>query len=147
VESAKRADGKGLISPAQRQSVGPIAAAMRVFHTWIGDGDRKTDHVFVNLDSPSGHLDVAFFDHGNSMSSSWGGPNANCPVCPHYLPGVPEDRPAMIETAEYIAALADADVQRLIDRIPTAYLPMAPRGHILQNLLARKRNLQAILGI
>jgi hypothetical protein len=75
------ADSKGLISSAQKRSVAEVASAMRVFHTWIGDGDRKPDHVFVDLNSPPGHLNVAYFDHGNSMMGQWTGPGAN------YLPG------------------------------------------------------------
>jgi hypothetical protein len=141
------ADGKGLISAAQKQSVAGDVAAMRVFHAWIGDTDRKPDHVFIDTDSPPDHLNIAFFDHGHSMSHAWKGDNANCGVCGHYLDGVPEDRETMIAVAEHIATMADGEIQGLVDRIPTQYLPTKPRGHIIQNLLARKGNLRRLIGI
>jgi len=141
------AEGKGLISAIQKQSVAAEVAAMRVFHAWIGDGDRKPDHVFVDTDSPPDRLNIAFFDHGNSMSAAWKGPNANCGVCGHYLAGVPEDKDTMLAVAEHIAACSDSNVQALVDRIPARYLPTGPRGHIIQNLLARKGNLRGLVGI
>jgi hypothetical protein len=33
------------------ESAGPVVSAMRVFHTWISDTDRKSDHTQVDLDS------------------------------------------------------------------------------------------------
>jgi hypothetical protein len=135
------AEARGLISAVHRKSVAPIVSAMHVFHTWIGDGDRKTDHVFVNLDSPPGRLEIAFFDHDSAMHGSWDRPNAE------YLPGVPEDRAVTLETAQHIAGLADEDIARLVDRIPAAYLPHAPKLEILHNLLARRGNLPSLLGI
>ena len=54
---------------------------------------------------------------------------------------------SLIETAEQIAAIDDIEVSRVVNRIELPYLPPEPRGHILNNLLARKGNLRAILGI
>jgi hypothetical protein len=143
-----QANVSGLISPISKNTAGPTISAMRVFHTWIGDNDRKQDHVFVDLDSPpNGELRIAFFDHGNSMSNTWKAENAASPVCPNYTQDVSEDRNAMIEAADHIGGIPDAYIQRLVDRIPGLYLPDSHRRHIIQNLLARKGNLRALMGL
>jgi len=140
------ANNKGIITPTLRESAGPLVSAMRVFHTWIADIDRKSDHVQVNVDSPPMSLEIAFIDHGHSLSYVWKSPNHPTPAQAAYMPA-PEHRDVMIETAEYIATIADADVSRVINRIALPYLPPEPKAHILGNLLARKGNLRAILGI
>src|SRR5208282_4303726 len=128
-EKWSEADKKGLISMAQKQSVSEVVAAMRVFHAWIGDGDRKPDHVFVDLDSPPSHLNIAFFDHGNSMSSAWPGPNANCGVCGHYLNGVPEDKAFMATMAQYLAdEIVDATSKISSNASRRCTCQRAPRG-------------------
>ena len=65
---------RGIISAELRESAGPLVSAMRVFHTWIADCDRKSDHVQVNVDSPPKQLEFAFIDHGHSLSYIWKGP-------------------------------------------------------------------------
>ena len=140
------ANNKGIITPRLRESAGPFVSAMRVFHTWIADTDRKSDHVQVNVDSPPTSLEIAFIDHGNSLSHVWKSANHVTAVQPAYMPA-PDHRDVMIETAEHIAAIADAEVSRVVNRMQLPYLPPEPRAHILSNLLARKGNLRAILGI
>lgn len=141
------ADGKGLITPAAKASVAPLIAAGRVFHSWIGDQDRKGSHIILDLDSPDGHANIAFIDHGHSMSLYWKGPDANTPACPKYLADVPDCDEAVIETADHIASINESEIRRVVDRIPALYLPDAERAHIVQNLLARKGNLRSILGV
>ncbi len=54
----------------------------------------------------------------------------------------------MIDIAQYITDnVANAEVERLVNRIPATYLPIAEKQQIVQNLAARGRNLRTILGI
>lgn len=140
------AAAKGLISIAAKDSVSPVASKMRVFHTWISDTDRKSDHTQVDAEYAGGELGVAFIDHAYSMSWVWKSPNHASGPCPPYMPA-PEQRDVMVTACDEIAALAEGDVRRLVDRIPQTYLPDPHKGNILSNLLARKGNLRAILGI
>lgn len=140
------ADAKNLLSAASKDSVRAQASAMRVFHTWISDTDRKSDHTQVDLSSPDGQLGIAFIDHAYSQSFVWKAPNHAVGACAAYMP-VPELRDIMVATADRIAAVPDAEVTRLVHRIPVSYLPDPQRGHILSNLLARKGNLRTALGI
>jgi hypothetical protein len=140
------AQGKGFISDASRASAGEAVSAMRVFHTWISDSDRKSDHTQVDVDSPDGQLGVAFIDHAYSMSYGWKIPNAVAGPCPAYMPA-PELRDVMANTADLIAALPESEISRIINRVPVSYLPDGSRAHILANLLFRRRNLRTILTI
>ena len=119
---------------------------MRVFHTWIADTDRKSDHVQVNVDSPPKSLEMAFIDHGNSLSFVWKSQNHPTPAQRPYMPAS-EHRDVMIDTAEFIADIDPGEVSRIVSRIGVPYLPDGPKANILSNLLARKGNLRAILGI
>lgn len=136
-----------LISPQHRTSAGPMVSAMRVFHTWIGDSDRKDAHIHVDLNSPSDELVIAFYDHANTLSNSWTAPAAQVTLLGDYMNqrGVPVVDEVMVETANLIAALDDAEITRLVQRIPTAYLPDPQRGNIMSNLLSRKGQLRALL--
>jgi hypothetical protein len=140
------ANGRGIITPTLRDSAGPIVSAMRVFHTWISDTDRKSDHVQVNLDSPPQSLEMAFIDHANSLSFVWKSADHPTPPQPPYMPA-PEHRDVMIETTDFIASIPDAEVSRIVARIDLPYLPEPQKAHILGNLLSRKGNLRTILGI
>jgi hypothetical protein len=140
------ANNRGLLTATLRESAAPIISAMRVFHTWIADTDRKSDHTQVNYESPPASLEIAFIDHGHSLSYVWKSENHPTPPQAPYMP-TPEHRDVMIETAEYIADIADAELSRLVNRIGLPYLPEPQKAHILRNLLARKGNLRAILGI
>jgi hypothetical protein len=144
-EKWNEADKKGLLTPAGKASTAELISAMRVFHSWIGDADRKADHIVVDLDSPPNHLRIAFIDHGNSMSHGWRAADVPPVLQADYMPGVPEVRDLMRETAAYIAAIPDAEIERLVTRIPVAYLPDPQRTLILQNLLTRKAKLLALL--
>jgi hypothetical protein len=140
------ANARGKITPPSRESAGPIVSAMRVFHTWISDTDRKSDHAQVDVDSPEGALSVAFIDHAHSMSWVWKSADHPTPPQAAYMPA-PEIREVMVETAEFIAGIPDTDVSRVVNRIPLPYLPDVQKAHILGNLLVRKGNLRAILSI
>jgi hypothetical protein len=122
------ADRLGLITPQAKASVAPVFAMMRVFHTWIGDTDRKGDHIIIDLDSPPGDLGVAFIDHGHSLSLNWGAWNAPAVPVPHYLADVPPDNQAMIDAAEYISTIQESEVSQFVKEIPAAYLPEPREG-------------------
>ena len=121
------ANNKGIITPTLRESAGPLVSAMRVFHTWIADTDRKSDHVQVNVDSPPTSLEIAFIDHGHSLSYVWKSANHPTPAQAAYMPA-PEHRDVMIETAEYIASIADDDVSRVVNRIEVTLLATGAEG-------------------
>lgn len=119
---------------------------MRVFHTWISDTDRKSDHTQIDGDSPEGELGVAFIDHAYSMSHVWKEANFKVGACPKYMPA-PELPDVMRETADQIAAVSEGEVTRIVNRIPADFLPDEPRRHIIANLLTRRTGLCAILAI
>jgi hypothetical protein len=50
------ASAQGLLTPALKLTASADISCMRVFHSWIGDTDRKPDHIIVDLDSPAGGL-------------------------------------------------------------------------------------------
>ena len=127
-------------------SAGPAVSAMLVFHTWISDTDRKSDHTQINVDSPEDELGTAFIDHAFSMSYVWKAADHPAGACPRYMPA-PELPEIMTQTADRIAALAVEEVTRLVNRLPLAYLPQPQRGHILSNLVSRKARLRDILGL
>lgn len=135
---------QGLISNDMKKAAAPIFAAMRVFHTLIGDTDRKGDHVFVDLNGSDNEPQLAFIDHAYSLSY---GMRANWPPCGHYLPEIPEDHAVMRETAAEYGKIDDGRYAELVNRMPRSYLPDAAAQHILAGLLARKGNLCTLLGI
>jgi hypothetical protein len=141
------ADSKKLLSPQHKASAGPMISATRVFHTWIGDSDRKPTHIHVDLNSPPDEIVLAFFDHAHAFSHSWKGPNVPMSLCGDYLAGqgVPVVHEVMVETAIAIAAVDDDEITRLVNRIPAAYLPDPERAHIMSNLLGRKGLLRGLL--
>lgn len=140
------ANNSGLITDQMRVSAGPAVSAMRVFHTWISDTDRKSDHTQINVDSSNGQLGVAFIDHAFSMSHVWQAPCAPTGACPNYMPA-PEMADVMRETAQRIAAFPDDEILRLVNRIPVTYLPEPHRGVIMPNLLSRKADLLRLLRV
>jgi hypothetical protein len=141
------AEARKLISLEQRISAGPMISAMRVFHTWIGDTDRKPSHIHIDTDSPANEIALACYDHANAFSHSWSAPNVAPVLCADYMKahGVPESHEVMVETAMCIASVDDAEITRLVQRIPDAYLPDPYRGNIISNLLSRKGQLRALL--
>lgn len=141
------ADGKNLINEKARASAAPLVAMFRVFHTWIGDGDRKPDHLIVDLESPESELRFAAIDHGFSMSKDWRGPEAPIRACGAYLQNVSEDPEGIAEAIEAIERLDSATVKGLVDRIPEPYLPAPQRGYILSNLTSRQGKLRGAFGV
>ncbi|MDE2163675.1 MAG: hypothetical protein KGJ53_10980 [Alphaproteobacteria bacterium] len=137
----------GLIKPAQVQSASAMLSIARVFHTWIGDTDRKPDHTIVDLDSPDDELRFVFIDHGNSLGHTFHIGNPPIRAAQMEVANVNEDRAAMAEAADHIAQIPDEEVSRVIHRIPILFLPAPRAALILSNLLARKGNLRAALGL
>jgi hypothetical protein len=135
----------GLLTPELIASAGSVVSAMRVFHTWISDTDRKSDHTQVDLDSAD-MLGVAFIDHAFSMSYQWKQPDANVGACPPYMPAL-EDQGTMLQVAELISQTSDVVIEHIVNRIPASYLPPAERQHILDNLKGRRGKLRTILGL
>lgn len=141
------ADPRGLISPASKISVSATISMGRVFHTWIGDTDRKSEHVIVDMDSPANDARIAFIDHGNSLGHTFVSSGVPMTACGNYITDVPEDREAMAEAADAIAQISDSAISQVVHRIPVLYLPDSRRTLILANLLARKGNLRQPFGL
>ncbi|MGP8165636.1 MAG: hypothetical protein ACLQAR_08950 [Steroidobacteraceae bacterium] len=139
------ASAQGLLPVALKLTAAADISCMRVFHSWIGDTDRKAEHIIVDLDSPASGLRIAFIDHGNALSHSWKAPDAPLTLCMNYIPDVPEDKAVMLETADHIAGVPDGEIAHVVNRIQPPYLPVADRECILKNLLARKAKLREIL--
>ncbi len=140
------ADSEGLLTSGFKQASAPIVAMMRAFHTWIGDADRKADHIIVDLSSPETDPRLAFIDHGHSLSYTFKAPNHAGTVCPHYLGGVPEDSDALAAAAAAISGVPDAEIERVVNRIPGSYLPDPAKAHIVSNLSQRKGGLRSLIG-
>lgn len=140
------AEKKGLISAASLASAGSVASATRVFHTWISDTDRKLDHIQIDLDSPDDQLGMAFIDHAYSMSYVWKRSNWTAGASKIYKP-IPEIRDVMIQMSDKIAVLSTNDISRIINRIPSEYLPSNAAEHIISNLVSRKGQLPTLLSI
>jgi hypothetical protein len=144
-DSWDSANSKGVLTKVLIDSAGPPVSAMRVFHTWISDIDRKSEHTQVDLQSHA-ELSIAFIDHAFSLSQVWQKENASVGACPAYMPA-PEIKDVMIEMADRIAGLDDEKVKEAIARIPSIYLPDLPRKLIISNLLSRKGNLRILLSL
>ncbi len=139
------AAGSGLITSALGASATHAVSAMRVFHTWISDSDRKSDHTLVDGTSEE-ELGLAFIDHAFSMSMVWKMVDAPDGACPPYM-AVPVDDAIMAAEADRIAAFPTEEITRLVSRVPDCFLPQAKREITLSNLLSRRSQLRNILGI
>jgi hypothetical protein len=140
----KAADASGFITPAQTEAARSIISAMRAFHIWIGDLDRDTHQISIDLAAGTGELRVSFYDHSSSMSYIWSTDDAETQTLPTYFP-LPDLREIMLETADRIAALPESQIRDLAMRIKEPYLPDEIRHRILSNLLRRKARLREIL--
>jgi hypothetical protein len=134
---------QGLISPRQIEGAAAVHSAMRVFHTWIADTDRRQDHAHFDLSSPAHEARSAFYDHSNSLSFSWAHPNCPIDVVPSYMPGDTHAE-TLAATARAIATLDEDEIARLVHRIPRFYLPEPRRTNIVRNLLDRRIALRVL---
>jgi hypothetical protein len=145
-EKWSTAHARGIITDAQINGAKPVFAAMRVFHAWIGDQDRKLDHVAFDLNSSDAEAGVAFYDHAEGMSYAWRNPDEPVSV----LPASQLDF-GLLEVIAYavdqIAMMQEAEIRRLVGRIPDLYLPEPHRAIILANLLARRQKLRVAFGV
>ena len=80
------------------------------------------------------------------MSLHWRGPDHPIALLPECLPNSTV-REVMEETANRIAAIPEAEITRLVGRVPHLYLPEPYSTNIIQNLVARRGNLLATLGV
>ena len=140
------AQQEGIITDVSRTSALHVISAMRVFHTWISDTDRKTDHIQINLKSSQSELGIAFIDHAFSMSYVWKSDNHPSGPSGKYMPDL-DNNETMTQVADAIAILADDDIRALINRVPEVYLPDVKKEHIICNLLNRKGRLKNMLSI
>jgi hypothetical protein len=137
---------RDLVTDQMCESARATFSAMRVFHAWISDGDRGPHNSLVNKDSLEGKLELAFVDHDNGMSYVWDGENLPLDPSHEYMP-VRRMPDVMAQTADQIKDLPDQEVRRLVGRIPEPYLPEPKRRYVLNNLLSRKAQLRAMLGL
>ena len=138
--------GLGLLTQELIDSTSPVSSAMRVFHSWISDTDRGGKHVFVDTDRIAAPLPVAYIDHSWGFSHEW-------QVEPHPNPSITnymhadEDRGTVEMMVDRVAGLPPDEIDRIVGRIPSGYLPSAERGRILSNLHLRQGNLRSLLGL
>jgi hypothetical protein len=135
----------GILTAELLQSASRTVSAMRAFHTWISDTDRKSDHTYVDLASTH-ELGMAFIDHAFSLSYVWKRDDHAAGPCLGYMP-TPEIVGVVGEAADRIAELPVDRITDIVNRVPAPYLQDDARKHILSNLLSRKQQLRAILAI
>lgn len=128
-----------LLTPVQKDSLRTEASAMIPFESWIAAEDRSNaGNVLVNVEANS-DVHGAWIDYAFSLDHVWkGNQGAPCNVGGMYPPvGAPINE-FVTEVAQRIVALTDDSIQRVVNRIPSEYLPTAVGGNIVRNLLDRR---------
>ena len=128
----------------EHRLVEPAVSAMLAFETWIGATDHKSDHLLVNLHGTG--LQLAFIDYAYSLSHSWKSPEE--PIGPPhgYVP-VPRDDAAVAATVALIENFGEDVINRIVNRIPQAYLPTGNHDVIISNLTNRRTKLRDALNV
>jgi hypothetical protein len=134
----------GLVSDAAKHAVAPAVSAMRVFHAWIGDTDRRSDHIYLDADSPDDAMRIAFIDHAYSMSFVWQTPDHVGGCGSVYMP-MPLMAAAVTEAIDTISNFSDDRIRTIVNRVPSYYLPDYDKRNIIGNLLKRREKLPELL--
>ena len=134
------------LNTEERTSIGPVSSAMHVFETWISAGDRKGEHILVELRDGGRPPAFAFIDYAYSMSQVWGGPDAQTGAVQSVLPAG-RDQGALETMAEAIASIKNEVIDEIVTQIPVSFLPVDKRGTILNNLIGRKCGIRGLVGL
>jgi hypothetical protein len=138
------------LSAAFMQNAAATFSAARVFHTWIADTDHNNNpgNVVVDAASSDNRPGVAFIDHAFSMSYNGDFASAATSAVPvSYIPGALVDAGATREMIATINHLDERNIENVVGRIPTGFLPEDRRGAIISGLIKRKGELAGAFGV
>jgi hypothetical protein len=139
-------EAANLLSEKHKSEASEVMSGVLAFEAWISAQDRKGDHVLVNVVKADDSLQLAFIDYAYSLSMSWAGPNATV-AAPSLAVPVPRNEGAIRSVTESILHVGDETITQLVSRVPDDYLPLDKGKIIISNLLSRRDNLRAILGL
>lgn len=143
------AQSQHLRSPVFDENCKEIFAGGFVFHNWIGDGDHggHAGNLVVDMDSGEDLPGVAFIDHAFSMSQSW---TASAPIQPigsYYCPIADLPLKAMVDAVERARSVRVGRIEEIVRRIPLEFLSQHRADIIIRNLIERREQLTAALGL
>ncbi len=129
----------------QRLALLPAASAMVPFEAWIGAQDRQNPGNMLVAADANGDVKGAWIDYSFSLNHSWNGNHQpNCQIVPMYpMVGSPVAG-VVADVVNGISGLQDAEIGKIVNRIPSDYLPRSIADTILKNLLDRRATLRSI---
>lgn len=136
----------GLSAP-QKAALVPWASAMAPFESWIDAQDRQNaGNMLVGIDG-SGDVLGSWIDYSFALDYVWSGNHIpSCHVIPPIYPPVGAAAvDIMKEVAENIAAVDDAVIEGIVNRIPSDFLPRNVADNIIRNLLSRRASVRTLL--
>lgn len=133
------------ITEEDKDSAKEPSSAILAFDAWISAGDRKQDHVLVDLESEKGCLGLAFIDYAFSFTETWkdsiqypfNPPSNSLPVGINYG--------AVRDVAMKINKVPDALIGEIVNRIPASFLPDEKKTVIEWNLIDRKVRMEEFI--
>jgi hypothetical protein len=133
-------------TPNQRNELLPWASAMIPFETWLAAQDRQNAGNMLAALGPGGETLGAWIDYAFSLDYVWKGNHMpDCQVTALYPPVGAPVRDVMIAVADKIAAVDNALIEGIVNRVPSEYLPRNVAENIIRNLISRRATLRAAL--
>jgi hypothetical protein len=129
----------------QRAALVPWASVMLPFEAWIGAQDRQNaGNVLVAL-AAGGETLGAWIDYAFSLDHTWKGTHIQqCHVAPLYPPLGSAMRDVSEELADKVAAMDNAAIEGIVNRVPSEYLPRPVADNIIRNLISRRAGLRGL---
>jgi hypothetical protein len=128
-----------LVNEAICKSVAPAISACDVFHTWIGDLDRKSEHVQIDLDAADSNMGISVIDHAYAMTHIWRSDQKHpLHLCETKLAGVDKNRAAIHYIVGKIERCRNDSIKDICARVPGEFLSDAQREAIVSNLITRR---------
>jgi hypothetical protein len=137
-------EGSKNLSEEHRKEASRIVSAMLPFETWVSAQDRKSDHLIVN--TVGTNLQLAFIDYAYSLSFSWAVAKAAIGASPSYVP-VTKDQSTIGEVSELISTFEPERIRTIVNGVPVEYLSDSQRDTIIANLISRRDDIKALMGV
>lgn len=143
------AQGVATLTPDEKAAIAPAMSAMIPFDYWVGDTDRKGDHVVIT--SPHGGKPAAIgcIDYSNSLSFAWDAHDHASTGSAWHRNGwglnLPLDHEAFEQSLELIENFDVNQIEDIVGYIPTDYLPAVRRDLVVQNLVSRRSRLRGMI--
>jgi hypothetical protein len=130
------------------EAVRPLISIGWIFHTWIGNTDTHGENVLIDARGSKTEPGIAFIDHAWSLGATWRTENdpmtkAGTVYCGRVSPAPS----SLADMASRIRSLNDSDINEIVGRIPSSYLPSDRRRIIIENLLRRREQLAGLFGV